>query len=127
MTTHISGSLVRGAPIARAERVRTYPGDRVCAHTDCVTILSIYNPTRYCGLHTPQDRSESRRKVTRPLRQGTCEHCGAPFETANPMRKFCSDHCRMAAFAYKQRRAGSRARPQTREHCDHCEVSTDAA
>jgi hypothetical protein len=110
MATHISGSMVRGAPIARAERVRTYASGRVCAAEGCTTVLSIYNPSRFCGLHSAPDRSSVRRKPLRPLRQCACEHCGAEFETTNPVRKYCSDRCRMAAFACRQRTIGGRPR-----------------
>lgn len=106
MSTRISGSMVRGAPIARAERVRTYAAGRVCAAAGCTTILSIYNASRFCGLHSAPDRSSVRRKPLRPVRQCTCEHCGAEFETTNPVRKYCSDRCRMAAFALRQRSLG---------------------
>jgi hypothetical protein len=106
MTTRIAGSLVRGAPVARSERVRTYATGRVCSAEGCFTILSIYNPSRFCGVHSAPDRSSARRKPLRPLRQCACDHCGAEFETTNPVRKYCSDRCRMAAFAFRQRTIG---------------------
>lgn len=34
--------------------VSTYPAGRVCRHRGCDTVLSIYNPTRYCGAHQPE-------------------------------------------------------------------------
>jgi endogenous inhibitor of DNA gyrase (YacG/DUF329 family) len=43
-----------------------------------------------------------------PLREAACEHCGATFQTQNPHRKYCSDRCRMAAFA-RRKRAAQRA------------------
>ncbi len=113
MGTRITGSLVRGGPTSRAERVRTYVAGRVCADEGCQTVLSIYNPTRFCGLHAAPDRTSARRKPLRPLRRCECEHCGAEFETTNPVRKYCSDRCRMAAFAFRQRtvEGGRRRRP----------------
>jgi hypothetical protein len=125
MATRISGSLVRGAPVARAERVRTYATGRVCAAEGCMTILSMYNPSRFCGLHSAPDRSSVRRKPLRPLRQCACEHCGAEFETTNPVRKYCSDRCRMAAFAFRQRTVGGRprrSRAKRREAPMHAEM-----
>ena len=113
MGTRITGSLVRGGTATRAERVRTYVAGRVCAAEGCETVLSIYNPTRFCGLHSAPDRAHARRRPLRPLRRCECEHCGAEFETTNPVRKYCSDRCRMAAFAFRQRtmEGGRRRRP----------------
>jgi len=106
MGARISGSLVRGAPATQAERVRTYTAGRMCAVEGCQTVLSIYNPSRFCGLHSAPDRAGARRRPLRPLRRCACEHCGAEYETTNPVRKYCSDRCRMAAFAIRQRSAG---------------------
>lgn len=117
MGTRISGSLVRGAPVVSSERVRTYDAGRVCAAEGCRTVLSIYNPSRFCGLHAAPDRSQARRKPTQPLRRRACEHCGTAFETTNPVRKYCSDRCRMAAFAVRQRALeGGRRRARSRPH-----------
>jgi hypothetical protein len=135
MSTRITGSLVRGAPVARAERVRTYATGRVCAAEGCMTVLSMYNPSRFCGLHSAPDRSAIRRKPLRPLRQCSCEHCGAEFETTNPVRKYCSDRCRMAAFAFRQRtmEGGSPKRSRVTRHETlierdlNMEVNADAA
>lgn len=30
---------------------RTYPARRLCAEMDCDTVLSVYNPTRFCAQH----------------------------------------------------------------------------
>lgn len=119
MGPRITGSLVRGAPSSRAERVRTYTAGRVCAADGCLTVLSIYNPSRYCGLHSAPDRVSARRKPLRPLRRCGCGHCGTEFETTNPVRKYCSDRCRMAAFAFRQRttEGGRRRRsPEAQRH-----------
>lgn len=112
MSTRISGSLVRGAPATRSEKVRTYAPGRICAIEGCFTVLSIYNPSRFCGLHAAPDRTTSRRKPLRPVRQCACEHCGTGFETTNPVRKYCSDRCRMAAFAARQRNVTSGRPPE---------------
>jgi hypothetical protein len=123
MGTRITGSTVRGAPIARAERVRTYAGNRICAAESCNTILSIYNPSKFCTLHSAPDRGSARRKPVRLPRQCECDHCGKEFETTNPVRKYCSDHCRMAAFALRQqileggRRRRRSRKPETVEVC----------
>jgi hypothetical protein len=133
MTTRITGTMVRGISISRTERIRTYASDRICAFEGCLTVLSIYNPSRYCGLHSAPDRASARRKPLRPLRQVACEHCGAEFETTNPVRKYCSDRCRMAAFAVRQRLiAGgpprrSRARTRIEERRAQCAVGANAA
>lgn len=31
--------------------IRTAPRNRVCAHEDCGTLLSVYNPSAFCCLH----------------------------------------------------------------------------
>jgi hypothetical protein len=33
--------------------VESFPAGRVCAHEECVTLLSIYNATDFCSLHAP--------------------------------------------------------------------------
>jgi hypothetical protein len=80
-----------------------YARGRLCAHEDCETILSIYNPSAYCGAHAELARSKRRRGELRPVRDVACEHCGATFQTQNSHRKYCSDRCRMAAFARRKR------------------------
>ena len=46
------------------------------------------------------------RRAWRPAAERTCENCGVAFETANEKRRYCSDRCRMAAFARRKRAAG---------------------
>jgi hypothetical protein len=83
--------------------VRAHEGGRICADADCDTVLSIYNPTDYCTLHTqPTGR---RRMKERAVREVGCASCGTVFETHTPTQKYCSDHCRMAAFARRKREA----------------------
>ena len=90
------------------ERPRTYGGGRICTAEGCDTVLSSYNPSSVCCLHsqgwTVRRRSIERRVVGRPELVGTClnPQCGAEFVTTNPAKKYCCDRCRMQAF---QRRA----------------------
>jgi hypothetical protein len=85
-----------------------YPHGRLCAHEDCETILSIYNPSAFCGAHADLARSKRRRGELHPVRDVACAHCGASFQTQNAHRRYCSDRCRMAAFA-RRKRAAQRA------------------
>jgi hypothetical protein len=89
--------------VSETERVRVYKRGRVCAHPDCATILSVYNPAKYCAAHVTEARSGRRRGASQSSREAACENCGAAFETANPHRRYCSDRCRMAAFARRKR------------------------
>jgi hypothetical protein len=50
------------------------------------------------------DRTPSERRLYRPL----CDFCNQPFETSNPMKKYCKDSHRIAA-------AKERARLKTHE------------
>ena len=90
------------------DRPRTYGAGRVCAADGCDTVLSSYNPSSVCCLHsqgwTLHRRSVERHAAGRPELVGTCQnpHCGQPFVTTNPAKKYCCDRCRMQAF---QRRA----------------------
>jgi predicted nucleic acid-binding Zn ribbon protein len=105
MTTRITGTLNPWGSISQANRVRSYQSGRVCAHAECGTILSIYNPSKYCTVHAGLGISGRRRGAPRPIREVACEQCGTVFETGNQARKFCSDRCRMAAFARRKRAA----------------------
>jgi len=52
MTTATCGStILYGRPL------RTYGKGRVCAHNGCDTIVSLYNPLKYCSLHEKLHRS----------------------------------------------------------------------
>jgi hypothetical protein len=105
MTTRITGTLTPWGPVSQANRVRSYQSGRVCAHCECGTILSIYNPSKYCTVHAGLAAGGRRRGAPRPIREVTCEQCGTVFETGNQARKYCSDRCRMAAFARRKRAA----------------------
>jgi endogenous inhibitor of DNA gyrase (YacG/DUF329 family) len=98
MATRITGTMVSAVLLPREARPRTWEVGRTCAATGCATILSIYNSSRFCSLHSTEIDVAERRKPRRAMRLVACEHCGKQFETNNPMRKYCSDRCRMAAY-----------------------------
>jgi hypothetical protein len=100
--------------VSQTHRIRAYQRGRVCAHEDCQTVLSIYNPSVYCGAHAELARSKRRRGELHPVREVACEHCGASFKTQNTHRRYCSDRCRMAAFA-RRKRAAQRAQARLLE------------
>jgi endogenous inhibitor of DNA gyrase (YacG/DUF329 family) len=56
-------------------------------------------------MHAALAMSGRRRGAPRPIREVACQQCGTVFETGNQARKFCSDRCRMAAFARRKRAA----------------------
>ena len=97
----------RHAP--RAAGLRTYARGRVCAAADCATVLSVYNDSAFCALHDRALAGRPRRAL-HPARERACDHCGTVFETVNDARRFCSDRCRMAAFARRKRAATRQAR-----------------
>ena len=108
MSTPVTTSLNARRPVSLTDRVSVKARGRVCAHEGCDTILSIYNPATYCSAHASEGFSRRRRAGTRAAREVVCEHCGHEFETRNQHRKYCSDRCRMAAFA-RRKRAAERA------------------
>ena len=83
---------------------RTYGAGRRCAAEGCDTILSAYNPSALCALHTggwdERPMREPRRSCSRPEQTRHCANvlCSSEFVTANPSRVYCSDRCRMKAF-----------------------------
>jgi hypothetical protein len=99
-------SIVHGkkALASADERPRTYGAGRVCATEGCSTVLSSYNPSTVCCLHsqgwTVRRSSVERRVHERPEIVGTCQNaqCATEFVTTNPAKKYCSDRCRMQAF-----------------------------
>jgi hypothetical protein len=102
----LTGTLHPWASGSKSGRVRSHEGGRVCAQSTCATILSIYNPTRFCTLHAQSAACDRRRCAQEhAVREVTCAHCGAAFETHNQARRFCGDRCRMAAFARRKRAA----------------------
>ena len=115
MSTRISGSRIGAtAAISQGSRVRRYQSGRICGHSECDTVLSVYNPSRYCAVHAQLGIGRRRRGVEHRTVEVACAHCGSQFETANTHRKFCSDRCRMAAFA-RRKRAALRAERLQRE------------
>jgi hypothetical protein len=103
MATRITGTMVSAVLLPRGARPRTWQGGRTCAIDGCGTVLSIYNSSRFCSLHTVEVRVAERRKPDRAVRLVACAHCGQEFETKNPARRYCSDHCRMAAYTARER------------------------
>jgi hypothetical protein len=114
MSTTVTTSLNPWGPVSQTHRVRAYQRGRICAHDGCDTILSVYNPSAYCGAHAEMARNKRRRGELHPVVEVACEHCGTAFETQNTHRRYCSDRCRMAAFA-RRKRAAQRAQARLRE------------
>ena len=114
MSTAVTSSLNTWRPISQVDRVRMYERGRSCAHPDCDTILSVYNPSTYCNAHAAISARIQRRGLGNAVRDVACEHCGDVFTTRNRARRFCSDRCRMAAFA-RRKRAAARAKAHRRE------------
>ena len=106
MSTPVTTSLNPwGKPVSQANVVRSHPRGRVCAHEGCNTILSIYNPAKYCAAHVKPAQNGRRRVEAHPLREVVCENCGSVFETEHPHHRYCSDRCRAADFARRKRAA----------------------
>jgi endogenous inhibitor of DNA gyrase (YacG/DUF329 family) len=115
MSTRITGFMVRGVPVSRGQQLQRWAKDRVCAAEGCTTVLSVYNASHYCSVHAPARQTALRRRPVRPVREVECAYCGTPFTTANPVRRYCSDRCRMAAFSWRQKvAAGLKAVPSAR-------------
>ena len=68
MSTPVTTSLNPwGKPVSQANVVRSHPRGRICAREGCNTILSIYNPAKYCAAHLTQAQSERPRGVARSV------------------------------------------------------------
>jgi endogenous inhibitor of DNA gyrase (YacG/DUF329 family) len=113
---YVSGTarpMVGGQP-----SVPVHARGRRCGCEGCDTILSIYNPTDYCGLHArdcePEEATFTRRRNDGDVISRTCayEGCQHTFETANARRAYCSDRCRMAAFEQRRKRQRMAAQQQ---------------
>ena len=93
------------------ERPRTYGSGRVYAERGCDTVLSRYNPSPICSLHSHgwsvRPRPVARHIRTGPELIGTCPNplCGAEFVTTNPAKRYCCDRCRMQAFQAQRTRS----------------------
>ena len=113
-STGQGGRVVAGAVDKRC-RVHTYEAGRVCVVEGCDTKLSLYNPSPACACHTASWGSlpsKPKARAPRPeptLRSCAHEPCGREFLTANVRRKYCSDACRMRAFADRRGRETARA------------------
>ena len=89
---------------------------RVCATDSCTTVLSEYNPLRYCVVHTVREatlRTRRDRTVGPPPDRETpgarhCGRCEEWFVGTNPRRVYCSDHCRVMAFYARKRRSAKK-------------------
>jgi hypothetical protein len=59
-------TMTYGRPIVgSATECRTYRAGRVCSASGCTTVLSVYNPNRYCALHERQQVESSERPWSR--------------------------------------------------------------
>jgi hypothetical protein len=114
MSTPVSTSVNLWRPVSQTERIAVRKRGRICAQDGCDTVLSIYNPAKYCSAHATEALNRRRRGGPHPVRRSVCEHCGEDFETRNPRRRYCSDGCRMAAFA-RRKRAAMREERRLRE------------
>ena len=83
--------------------MRTYSEGRVCAEPGCTTLLSVYNPSPRCALHQRQAAIVRFRRFESAEVHRHCHHCGTPFVTTNPRRKYCSARCRSHAFAAREK------------------------
>ena len=108
MSTTVTTSLNTRRPVSLTDRVAIKERGRVCAHEGCDTVLSIYNPSKYCSAHASEGPGRRHRRALQPARRVFCGNCGEEFETKNMHRKYCSDRCRMSAFA-RRKRAAARA------------------
>lgn len=97
------------------ERPRTYGAGRVCSAEGCQTILSSYNPSAVCCLHSHSwavsPNSSRHHREDRRVLVVNCQNpeCRAEFATSNPAKKYCNDRCRMQAFQRRTTAERSRA------------------
>lgn len=61
--THVVASRLSNG---RRRRLKTFGDGRVCAHDQCDTLLSRYNPNDLCRLHAPLRYPRNRGVVTQP-------------------------------------------------------------
>jgi hypothetical protein len=86
---------------------QTYGVGRRCGAEGCETVLSKYNPSDVCAVHTIVQAEPARRRTPRRTCEptsGTCqlEGRGRAFVTTSRTRKYCSDRCRVKAFALRK-------------------------
>ena len=79
MSTPVTNSVNIRRAVSQTDRVRIHERGRICAHAGCDTILSIYNPTKYCTAHV-SEAAGARRRMTHGPRATACEACGLVFE-----------------------------------------------
>lgn len=85
-------------------RTKTYGTGRICRVAECGTVLSAYNPSSVCALHSgawQEGVQRSARKASQReevTRRCAFEPCSREFTTGNPAKKYCCDACRMKAF-----------------------------
>jgi hypothetical protein len=104
MSTPVTTSLNVRRPVSLTDRVAVRERGRICAHDGCDTILSIYNRAKYCSAHLADALDRPRRGSVQREFRTACGHCGEQFVTRNLRRRYCSDRCRMAAFARRKMR-----------------------
>jgi hypothetical protein len=113
MSTPVTTSINIRRYVSQVERVRFHERGRICSHAGCDTILSIYNPSKYCSAHADEAPGAHRSRRSHAVRTVACEFCGAVFQSKNERRRYCSDRCRMAAFARRRRSAHRAQTPRT--------------
>ena len=101
------GSLASAKPARLDEIPKTYGSGRICAADGCRTILSRYNPSSVCCLHglgwSVREVASARRSQALPEIDRACQNpqCAILFVTTNPSKKYCSDRCRVKAYALR--------------------------
>jgi len=91
--------------------VTAFGHGRVCDANGCTTVLSKYNPTPYCVVHSER-AATCRARRGRPAGSSMdhqtpaarqCARCEEWFDGTNPRRVYCSDHCRVMSFYARKR------------------------
>jgi hypothetical protein len=101
-TSHLGGAG------RRSDLLPAFARGRVCAEPSCDTHLSIYNPSPFCALHAVKVNAVPLRAASRrPLEERVCGSCGGLFASSNPKRRYCSDACRMKAWAQRRQQASA--------------------
>jgi len=125
MSTDVTTSIDSYRRVSRTDRVRIYECGRTCAHEGCATILSIYDPAKYCSAHL-QELQAWRRRTELAVREVPCDDCGTPFKTPDPPCRYRRDPYGMTSFA-RLRRAEKRAEVrQQQTEPDEAAASVDA-
>jgi DNA-binding MarR family transcriptional regulator len=99
------GALEKARRDSRNHNLKTYKRGRICEIEGCDTVLSFYNPTSICALHStreaPTVKKERKKPKERQLLPRICiyEPCSKEFLAYNGNKKYCSDLCRARAYA----------------------------